>query len=153
MFPWQTNNILVIYNKLSSSGLTGGSVYKVANVFSILASVISILLLGTTTMLTIIESKSDVNLLKLLGIRTSDIDLCFIVQATIQGLISYMISSLELIIIDIMINYMFGNMFKVGLNFSLNIRPLFIVLVFALFIPIFVSGIMLLILNKKHIKA
>ena len=124
----------------------------ILKVFSILAAVISVLLLGTTMMLNIIESKNDINLLSLLGIRKKDINSIFVVQAVIQGLISFIVSSFELITVDFVLSYLLGNMLNIGFHFSFNSKPVLIIFLIAIFAPMIVAKILLLILNRKRVE-
>lgn len=122
----------------------------ILKVFSILAGVISILLLGTTMMLNIIESKGEIKLFMLLGVRKPDINSCFVVQSVIQGFISFIVSSLELISVDIALSYLISNSLGIDFKFSLNSKPVLIIFFLALVVPIIVSKILLLLLNRKH---
>ena len=124
----------------------------ILKVFSLLASVISILLLGTIMMLTIIESQNDIKLLNLLGIKKRDINSCFVVQSVVQGLIAFIISAIELIGVDFVMSYLLGNMLSIGFKFSFNSLPVLIIFIIAVFVPIIVSRFMLLILNARHIR-
>lgn len=121
----------------------------ILNIFSILATAISILLLGTTMMLTLIENKHEIRLLKLLGINNYDINTCFVVQSIIQGLISLFTSSLELIFMDYLLSKSLGERLGIGVSFTLNIRPIFVICMVAIFVPILVSSFLLAILNRK----
>ena len=123
----------------------------ILKVFSLLASIISILLLGTIMMLTIIESKNDINLFSLLGVKKRDINSCFVVQSVVQGLISFVVSSFELIGVDFVMSYMLGNMLNIGFKFSLNSKPGLVILLMAILVPIIVSNLLLLILNRKRL--
>lgn len=122
----------------------------ILKVFSLLASVISILLLGTIMMLTIIESKNDITLFSLLGVKKRDINSCFVVQSVVQGLISFFVSSLELIGVDFVMSYMLGNMLNIGFKFSFNSKPVLIIFLMAVFVPLLVSNVLLLILNRRR---
>ena len=122
----------------------------ILKVFSLLASVISILLLGTIMMLTIIESKNDITLFSLLGVKKRDINSCFVVQSVVQGLISFFVSSLELIGVDFVMSYMLGNILNVGFKFSFNSKPVLIIFLMAVFVPLLVSNVLLLILNRRR---
>ena len=123
----------------------------ILKVFSLLASIISILLLGTIMMLSIIESQNDIKLFSLLGAKKRDINSCFVVQAVVQGMISFIVSSIELIGVDFAMSYLLGNMLNIGFKFSFNSKPVLIIFLMALFIPIVVSNLMLLILNRKRV--
>ena len=123
----------------------------ILKVFSLLASIISILLLGTIMMLTIIESKNDITLFGLLGVKKRDVNSCFVVQSVLQGLISFFISSVELIGVDFVMSYMLGNMLSIGYKFSFNSKPVLIIFLMAVFVPMLVSRVLLLILNRKRL--
>ena len=122
----------------------------ILKVFSILAGVISILLLGTTMMLNIIESQGEIRLFTLLGVRKQNINSCFVVQSILQGLISFIVSSLELISVDIVLSYMISNSLGIDFKFSLNSKPVLIIFLLSLFVPIIVSKVLLMLLNRKH---
>ncbi len=123
----------------------------ILKVFSLLASIISILLLGTIMMLTIIESQNDIHLFSLLGVKKRDINSCFVVQSVVQGLISFFVSSFELIGVDFAMSYLLGNMLNIGFKFSFNSKPVLIIFLMAVFVPMLVSNLMLLILNRKRL--
>lgn len=123
----------------------------ILKVFSLLASIISVLLLGTIMMLTIIESKNDIKLLDLLGIKRRDINSCFVVQSVVQGLISFFISFLELIIVDFVMSYLLGNMLSIGFKFTFNSKPVLVILLLSILVPIVVSKFLLLVLNRRRL--
>ena len=124
----------------------------ILKVFSVLAAVISILLLGTTMMLTIIESENDVKLLNFLGIRKRNINSCFVVQSVVQGLISFFVSSVELIIVDFVMSYMLSDTLGINFKFSLNSKPILIIFLIAIIVPVLVAKVLLVLLNTKHLK-
>ena len=123
----------------------------ILKVFSILAAVISILLLGTTMMLNIIESKNDIKLLSLLGIRSNEINSIFIVQSVVQGFISFVVSSIELVIVDILMSYLLGDMLGIGFHFTFNSIPILVVFLIAIFVPMIVSFVLIFFLGRKHL--
>lgn len=123
----------------------------ILKVFSILAAIISILLLGTTMMLNIIENKNDIKLLSLLGIRSNEINSIFIVQSVIQGLISFIVSSFELIVVDILMSYLLGDMLGIGFRFSFNSAPILVVFLISVLVPMIVSFVLIFLLGRKHI--
>ena len=123
----------------------------ILKVFSLLASIISVLLLGTIMMLTIIESENDIRLFSLLGVKKSDINSCFVVQSVVQGMISFFVSSLELVGVDFVMSYMLGNILNIGFKFSFNSKPVLIIFLIALLVPIIISKVLLLLLNRKHL--
>lgn len=119
--------------------------------FSVLATLISVLLLGTIMMLNIIESKEEVNLLNCLGFKKKDINSVFTNQAIVQGLISFVISAVELVVVDIVLSYILGDYLNVGFQFSLNLKPILLVFGIAIILPFFISKIMLLYLTRRKI--
>lgn len=121
----------------------------ILKVFSILSVSISILLLGTIMMLNIIESKNDINLFRYLGISQSDIKSFFTTQSVVQGLISFVISSIELFTVDFTLSYLLGNMLNSGFKFVLSYKPIIIIFGISFIIPFLISKVMLLILGSK----
>ena len=119
--------------------------------FSVLATLISVLLLGTVMMLNIIESKEEVNLLNCLGFKKKDINSVFTNQAIVQGLISFVISAVELVVVDIVLSYILGDYLNVGFQFNLNLKPILLVFGIAIILPFFISKIMLLYLTRRKI--
>lgn len=117
--------------------------------FSILATIISILLLGTVLMLNITESKNEIQLFKYLGIKRKDINSTFTNQAIVQGLISFIVSSFELIVVDIVMSYILGDYLNIGFQFSLNAKPILIVFLMAIILPFLISKIMLIYLTRR----
>lgn len=118
-------------------------------IFSVLSLIISILFLGTVVMLNILESKNDVNLLSVLGIKKNDIDSCFVTQSIMQGFISFLVSAFELIIVDIFLSFSIGKTLGIGFSFSFNSIPVLVIFLISIFIPYFVTKIMLFILNRR----
>lgn len=117
--------------------------------FSILATIISILLLGTVLMLNIAESKNEIELFNYLGIKRKDINSIFTTQAVIQGLISFVVSAVELIVVDIVLSYVLGDYLNIGFKFSLDLKPILVVLLMAIFLPYLISKVMLIYLTKR----
>ncbi|MBQ0009197.1 MAG: ATP-binding cassette domain-containing protein [Firmicutes bacterium] len=117
--------------------------------FSILATIISILLLATVLMLNIIESKNEIELFNYLGIKRRDINSTFTNQAVVQGLISFVVSAFELIVVDLVMSYILGDYLNIGFQFSLNGKPIFVVFIMAVFLPFVISKVMLLYLTKR----
>lgn len=122
------------------------STFEYANVmllvFSIIASLISILLLGTIILLNILESKNETKLMKYLGIRNDDIQSVFIVQSILHGLIAFIIASIEIIIIDYFISVSLSDMFKTSVIYHLNFVPIIIVFLVSILLPFLISFVM-----------
>ena len=118
--------------------------------FSILATIISILLLGTVLMLNITESKNEIELFNYLGIKRRDINSTFTNQAIVQGLISFVVSAFELIVVDIVMSYILGDYLNIGFQFSLNGKPILIVFIMAIILPFVISKVMLIYLTRRR---
>lgn len=117
--------------------------------FSILATIISILLLGTVLMLNIAESRNEIDLFNYLGIKRKDTNSIFTTQAIVQGLISFIVSAIELVVVDIILSYILGDYLNIGFQFSLNLKPILAVFIMAIILPYVISKVMLLYLNKR----
>ena len=119
--------------------------------FSILSSIISILLLGTIVLLNVLESKDEIRLLKIIGIRQKDIESTFVYQSVIQGLVAFAFSAIELVVVDYVISKALGNTLNTSVGFSLNILPIAVVFLVATILPFFTSLVMIKYLSKKRI--
>ena len=140
-------------NELSDSV---DSTLKYANAiligFSILASLISVLLLGTVVLLNVLESKDEIYLFNVVGIKQKDINSLFIFQSVVQGLISFALSAVELVIVDYLISKALGERMNVSIDYSFNPLPIGIVFIFAVLLPYFTSLILIKFLSKKKLK-
>lgn len=145
-----------IINPLDDLKLNIDSTLQYANTilisFSILATIISILLLGTVLMLNITESKEEIELFRYLGFKRKDVNSVFVNQAIIQGLIAFVISSFELIVVDLVISYILGDYLNIGFNFSINAKPILLVFAMSIILPLLISKIMLSYINMKKIR-
>lgn len=120
--------------------------------FSILSTFISILLLGTVVLLNILESKEEIKMFEIIGIKQKDINSLFMTQSLLQGLAAFLISAIEIMIVDYIISFSLETSLHVSLKYSLNAIPLLVVFTFAVIIPIFVSIIITKFLSFKRIK-
>ena len=120
--------------------------------FSILASLISILLLGTVVLLNVLESKDELYLFNVVGIKQKDINSLFVFQSVIQGLISFALSSVELVIVDYLISKALGERMNTTIGYSFNALPIGVVFIFAIMLPYFTSLILIKFLSKKKLK-
>lgn len=156
----ELNSSFPKYKFLSSMDEVNKSVsstFEYANImllaFSIISSIISILLLGTIILLNILESKDEIRLLKYIGIRNDDIQSLFISQSLLHGLIAFAIASIEVIIIDYFISFSLSNMFKIGVVYQLNLLPILIIFLISILLPLVISFIMSkLLINRKKWK-
>lgn len=129
------------------------STLKYANtiliVFSVLACLISILLLGTVVMLNVTESKNEITLFTYIGFSNSNINSSFVYHALIYGLIAFLGSSLELMVIDFIFSKVLSSYFNIGLSFSLNLVPILVVFIISITMSYLTSLVVVRILNKK----
>lgn len=129
------------------------STLKYANtiliVFSVLACLISVLLLGTIVMLNVTESKNEISLFTYMGFSNSNINSSFVCHALIYGLIAFLGSSLELIVIDFIFSKVLSSYFNISMSFSLNLVPILIVFIISLAMSYLTSLVVVHILNKK----
>ena len=157
-YKMMQNNIsdYKIINPLDELKVNIDSTLEYANTilvsFSILATIISILLLGTVLMLNITESKDEIELFRHLGFKRSDINSTFTNQAIVQGLIAFVISSVELIVVDFVISYVLGDYLNIGFQFSLNLKPIILVFLMSLVLPYVISKVMLFYLTRRKIR-
>lgn len=140
-------------NELSDSV---DSTLKYANAiligFSILASLISILLLGTVVLLNILESKEEIYLFNVVGIKQKDINSLFVFQSVLQGVISFVFSSIELVIVDFLISKALGERINANIGYSFNALPIAVVFIFAILLPYLTALILTKFLSKKKLK-
>ncbi len=118
-------------------------------IFSALSLIISVLFLGTVIMLNILESKNDVSLFTVLGIRKRQIDSMFVIQSLLQGLISFIVSSIELLFVDIFLSFAINKSLGIAFKFSFNSKPFLVIFMCSVLVPFLVTKIMLLILSGK----
>ncbi len=158
------------YNKLfkelnftsPSEDLTSSinSTLKYANIillaFSLISTIISVLLLGTIIMLNVLESESEISLFTYLGIRQKDINLNFVYQALSHGLIAIFFANIEIVLVDLAISYSLKDMLKTSFIYSFNPFPFIVTFSLGIFLCLFVSFIVtkyLLIKKGKKDKA
>lgn len=120
--------------------------------FSILSILISMLLLGTVVLLNILESKDEIRLLSIIGIKQKDINSLFVYQSLLQGLISFLFSAIELVVVDYVITKALGETMHTTLMYSFNFLPILVVFIVAIVLPYVTSLIIINILTKKKMK-
>ena len=117
--------------------------------FSILSSLISILLLGTVVLLNVLESKDEIRLFNVIGIKQKDINSIFVYQSVIQGLIAFALSAIELVVVDFVISKALGDVLHTSLSYSFNFLPILIVFLFAVILPLLTSFVLVKSLTFK----
>ena len=120
--------------------------------FSVLSSLISILLLGTVVLLNVLESKDEIYLFNVIGIKQKDVNSLFTYQSLIQGLIAFAFSAIELGIVDYVISKALGESMHTSIGYSINALPIGIVFIFAITLPYLTSLILIKFLSKRKVK-
>ena len=126
-------------------------------VFSLVTMVISIILLSLTILINANESKEEIRLFSLLGFSSFDIYSSFIWHSLLQGFISFLMSFVELIGIDYLINVLLSKMISSSIEYRFNFYAAILELVLMISITL-ITGIIvstsLLIkdkFEKKHL--
>ena len=117
--------------------------------FSILSIVISILLLSTIIMLSITESRGEIDLFNYLGVRNRDVNSTFLYQAFIQGMISFFFSAIELFAVDQIISGALGTYLNIGFKFAVSWKPILIIFLIALVLPVLIAKLVTLLLRNR----
>ena len=120
--------------------------------FSVLSSLISILLLGTVVLLNVLESKDEIYLFNVIGIKQKDVNSLFTYQSLIQGLIAFAFSAIELVIVDYVISKALGESMHTSIGYSFNALPIGIVFIFAITLPYLTSLTLIKFLSKRKAK-
>lgn len=120
--------------------------------FSVLATLISILLLGTVVLLNVLESKDEIKLLGVVGIKQKEINSLFVVQSLIQGLIAFILCAVELVVVDYVISLALGETLHTKIGYSFNYLPILIVFIFATVLPYLTSLVLVKSLTSRKRK-
>ena len=98
--------------------------------FSIIAVIISTLLLSICNYLYILENKKDIGLVRCLGVNKKEARKFVITHSVIMCLISFVLSSIELFLSSLLINYEMAK--QMGTDFSISFNMMSLVYMFAL---------------------
>ena len=100
--------------------------------FSILSGAISLLLLVTLLLLNILENEHEVKIFKYSGISYNDINSQFVVDSLLQTLIAFMVSMIELIVIDVVSGKAIDEILGVSTKLSINFVPILITFIISI---------------------
>lgn len=118
--------------------------------FSLISLVISFLFLGTMVLIAINESKEEIKLFSYLGIGSDQVRALFRNQTLLRCLLSFLISTIELIAIENIISMVLNNSFNINtFTFSVSLRPLIIVFLCATVVPVVITQLILLMVSKR----
>lgn len=111
-------------------------------VFSIITTVISVLLLTICNYIYILEGRKEIALARCLGVSKKESQRFLYYHSLIQCLVSFVIASFELVIISIVANFEIGETLSTGFSFSFNPISLLPMLALSLIIGFLSSFIM-----------
>lgn len=118
--------------------------------FSIISLTISFLFLGTMVLLSINESKDEIKMFGYLGIGNGQIRSLFRNQTLVRCLIAFLVSCIELVLIENVITLALNISFHISkFTFSISLMPILIVLICATIIPQIITQAILLVLSKR----
>ena len=111
-------------------------------VFSIITTVISVLLLTICNYIYILEGRKEIALARCLGVNKKESKRFLYYHSIIQCLVSFIIASFELIAVSLVANLEIGRTLSTGFNFSFNPISLLPMLGLSLFIGFLSSFVM-----------
>ena len=116
--------------------------------FSMVATVISVLLLTICNYLYIIEGKKEIALARCLGVNKKESKKFLYYHSVTQCLVSFVIASVELLVVSLIANLEMSDLLSIGFSFSFNPISLLPMFGLSLFIGLFSSAIMSRRINK-----
>ena len=117
-------------------------------IFSLVATIISILLLTICNHIYIIESRKEIALARCIGVNKKESQKFLYYHSLMQCLISFVIASIELFVISLVANLEIGKTLSLGFSFSFNPFALIPMLILAVLIGYSSSFIMGRRINK-----
>ena len=117
-------------------------------VFSLITTTISVLLLTICNYIYIIEGRKEIALARCLGVNKKESQRFLYFHSLMQTLISFVIASIELVVISAVANLEIGKSLSMGFNFSFNPVSLLPMLALALGIGFLSSFIMAQRINR-----
>lgn len=118
--------------------------------FSIIALVISFLFLGTMVLLSVNESKEEIKMFGYLGIGNGQIRGLFRNQTLLRCLLAFLISSIELVLIENILSMALNKTLHVSIfTFHVTLWPLLVVLICATIVPLLITQLILLFVSKR----
>ena len=117
-------------------------------IFSLVATVISVLLLTICNYLYVLEGRKEIALARCLGVNKKESRKFLFWNSLMQCFLSFAIASVELIIISFVANLEMGQSLSLGVSFSFNPVSLLPMLVLAVIISLFSSALMSRRINK-----
>ena len=117
-------------------------------IFSLVATIISILLLTICNYLYVLEGRKEIALARCLGVNKKESRKFIFWHSTLQCFLSFVIAAVELVIIAVVANFEVGQALSIGFAFSFNPIALLPMLFLAATIALFSSSLMSRRINK-----
>ena len=117
-------------------------------IFSMVATVISVLLLTICNYLYVIEGRKEIALARCIGVNKKESRKFVIFNSLIQCFVSFLVASFELVIISAIANLEVSQTLSLGFSFSFDPLSFLPMLVLALLIALFSSALMSRRINK-----
>ena len=117
--------------------------------FSAISLLISMMLFIIVIYLNIMENEKEIVLMKYIGISNKDIRRLFTTYGLSIGLISFVISSIELIFLDLAFNKFLNSYFRTSISYSMNLTPFVILFVLTFVISFIFANIISSVLLKR----
>ena len=117
-------------------------------IFSMVATIISVILLTICNYIYIIESRKEIALARCLGVNKKESQKFLYYHSLMQCLISFVIASFELVVVSIVANLEIGKALSLGFSFSFNPFCLLPMLGLSLVVGLFSSFVMSKRINK-----
>ena len=117
-------------------------------IFSLVATVISILLLSICNYLYVIEGRKEIALARCIGVNKKESRKFVIFNSLIQCFVSFVVASIELVVISIVANLEVSQTLSLGFSFSFDPLSFLPMLGLALIIALFSSVLMSRRINK-----
>ena len=117
-------------------------------IFSMVATLISILLLTICNYIYIIEGRKEIALARCIGVSKRESQKFLFYHSLVQCLISFLVASVELLLISVVANFEIGASLSTGFSFTFNPICLLPMFLLALFIGLISSFVMSKRINK-----
>lgn len=120
-------------------------------VFASISLVVSSVMIGIITYVSVIERKKEIGILRSIGARKLDVGTLFIAESSIIGILAGIIGVVVSLIIEIPVNLVLNHIYAdVGLGMIANLSPLMaLLMIFLSFVLTFISGLIPSVMASK----
>ncbi len=144
-----------IGDAISSVDSTISYMQVILLIFALITMVIAVILLSLTILINVTESEEEIKLFSLLGYSDFDIYSMFVCHSLLQGFISFLMSSFELVGIDYIINIALSRLLSGSIGFTFNFTAVLVEFLLMLVISIITSlvvSISIILKNRRSKK-